>query len=327
MTHVAPRDTPPTPQRPARRPAVLALCAAALAVAALAGTGLAACGGRAAPAASPSSSAAVVAHVNGEAVTRGEVDLTMAMARLSSQSLSYRQALEAVVREHLLRTEAARLGVVASASDVQARVQQVAAGLGGTTALRASLSAAGVSLAGYRQEVADGLLAERLAARKFPHVTPTASQVSAFYRAHRAQLTTPAAVRLAEIVVKTRSSGQAVMDRLKKGYPFADVAQAYSMDPDAASTGGVLGWVETSSLPPALARAAAAARLGVVLHPIEAEGVWHVMKVLGRRAAHTRSLAAARPAIVAELVSERRAAQLQAWLDEARATAHVTTGP
>ena len=317
---------------PARPPVTrlrlaVALCVLALAVSA-AGSVLAACGGSPTPATSPSGSgaAAVVAHVNGEPVTRGEVDLMMAVARLSSQTLTRRQALEAVVRAHLLRAQAARLGVVVTAADVQARLAQVAAGVGGTTALQSSLSAAGVSLAGYRQQVRDGLLAERLAARRFPHVAPSRRQVADFYEAHRAQLTTPAAVRLAEIVVKTRSLADAVVGRLHAGYPFSEVARAYSMDSESAAAGGVLGWVETSSLPPALERVAATARVGVVLRPLLAAGEWHVVKILARRAARTQSLTAARPAIVAELVRERRAALLQAWLDHVRAQAHVTTG-
>ncbi len=320
---MAPCDTPACRRRAARPRVVTALGVLVLVAAALAG-----CGGGPSPATSPSraSAAAVVAHVNGQVVTRGEVDLTVAMASLSSQTLTYRQALEAVIRQHLLRTEAVRLGVVVTAADVQGRLDQVATSLGGSAALQSALSAAGVSLAQYRQEVRDGLLAERLAARKFPHVVPSRRQIGAFYDAHRAQLTTPAAVRLAEIVVKTRSLAEAVIGRLALGYPFAEVARAYSMDSESVAAGGVLGWVETSSLPAALAKAAATARPDVVLHPVKAAGEWHVLKVLGRRAAHTQSLAAARPAIVAELVSERQAALLQAWLVRVRATARVTTG-
>jgi hypothetical protein len=48
--------------------------------------------------------------------------------------------------------------------------------------------------------------------------------------------------------------------------------------------------------------------------------------VLGRRKGYTQSLAVARPAIVAQLKLERRAALLSGWLTRARAVAHVTHG-
>jgi parvulin-like peptidyl-prolyl isomerase len=312
--------------------------AAAVAIAALLALLVAAgCGGSTQPTASPSAgsgspaasagadSGAVAARVDGEAVYRAEVERTLGFSRLSSKSLTYRQALEATVRTHLLRREAARLGISVTDSQVEARLTQVATSLGGTTALQQSLLAVGLTLADYRLELHDGLVSEQLGARKFPTAVPSSAQILAFYRAHRGQLTTPAAVKLAEIVVKTQSLGQAVIDRLRQGYPFSEVARAYSMDSES-DAGGVIGWVTTSSLPPTLTKALATARKGVVIGPVQAVGGWHVLKLLGRRAASVRSLAAARPAIVAQLTSERRAALLEAWLVKARAGAHVQIG-
>jgi len=284
------------------------------------------CGG-ASPAASPSASAtAVVAHVDGEAVTRGEVERAVALSRLSAKTLTFKQALELQIRDHLLRREAARLHVTVADGAVAARLAQVKASVGGLSALQSSLSSVGLSIDSYRQVVRDGLLAQAVAARRFPDAAPSEAQVRAFYRAHRADLTTPAALRLGEIVVKTKSLGQAVRDRLRLGYSFAEVARAYSMNPESAAPGGVLGWVATASLPAPIAHALAAAPRGAVVGPVEAVGVWHVLKVLDRRAAHTRPLAAARPAIVAQLTTQRQAAMLSAWLARARAAAQVTLG-
>ncbi len=278
------------------------------------------------PVASNPDAAVVAARVNGDIVTRAEVERTMSFSRLSSKSLTYRQALEATVRTHLLSAEAARLGISVADADVEARLTQVAASLGGTAALQQSLAGVGLSLADYRQELRAGLLAERLGAAKFPAAVAGRQQALAFYRAHRAQLTTPPAVRLAEIVVKTKSLGEAVIDRLHLGYSFAEVARSYSMDPESIAAGGVLGWIAMPSLPQPLARALARARTGVVVGPISAIGGWHVDEVLGRRRAHTQPFAAARRAIVAQLTLERRAVLLSAWLAKARAAARVTIG-
>ena len=304
----------------------LAAAFAALAVTLI----LAGCGGAsssASPSASAGASAVAVARVDGDAVTRGEVDRAIALSRLSAKTLTAKQALEAEIRNQLLRREAARLSVTVGDDAVAARLAQVEASLGGAAVLQSTLSATGLSLADYRQELRDGLLAEALGARKFPAAGPSQAQILAFYRAHRSELTTPAAVRLAEIVVKTKSLGQAVVDRLHQGYPFGEVARAYSMNPDSADPGGVLGWVEDSSLPQGLGHALTTAPRGKLVGPIEAVGEWHVLKVLGRRPAHTQALASARAAIVAQLTTERRATLLSAWLAKARAAAHVTLGP
>ena len=306
------------------------LCVAALAVLLLA-TGCAAAGdhGAATASASPQASAGaavVVARVNGDLVSKAEVERAISFSRLSAKALTYRKALEATIRRHLLGAEAGRLGVKVAEPDVDARLAQVTTSLGGAAALQQSLAAVGLTSADYRDELRAGLLAERLGSRKFPAAVGTERQVAAFYRSQRAQLTTPAAVRLAEIVVKTQSLGQAVVQRLHKGYSFAEVARSYSMDAEAKAAGGVIGWVTTSSLPAQLRRVLPRARRGLVVGPIQAIGGWHVLKVLGRRRAHTQTLAAARPAIVAQLKLEHRAALLSSWLARARAAAHVTRG-
>jgi parvulin-like peptidyl-prolyl isomerase len=308
----------------------LLLCAAVLAGLLLAsGCAAGSDHGAATASASPpasSGSSEVVARVNGEPVSRAEVEHAISFSRLSAKALTYRQALEATIRRHLLGAEAGRLGVTVAESDVDARLAQVTASLGGSAALQQSLAAVGLTLVDYRDELRAGLLAEQLGSRMFPAAAVSGRQVAAFYRSQRAQLTTPAAVRLAEIVVKTQSLGRAVVDRLHKGYSFAEVARAYSMDRESAEAGGVVGWVTTSSLPPQLTRVLPRARLGLVVGPIQAMGGWHVLKVLGRRQGHTQSLAVARAAIVAQLKLERRAVLLSGWLTKARAAAHVTHG-
>ncbi len=330
------RRSAASPRPRSVRPAIVTALVAAALLAVLVAAG---CGGAAQPTASPTagqsagSTAAsaspdqgvVAARVDGEAVYQSEVERTLGFSRLSSKALTYKQALEATVRTHLLRREAARLGVTVADSQVEARLTQVATSLGGTAALQQSLLAVGLTLSDYRAELHDGLISEQLGARKFPGAVPDSAQVLAFYKAHLGQLTTPAAVKLAEIVVKTRGLGQAVIDRLRQGYPFSEVSRAYSMDPESDS-GGVIGWVNTSSLPPALSRALAKAPKGVVVGPVQAVGGWHVLKLLGRRAASVQPLSSARPAIVAQLSSQRRAALLEAWLVKARATAHVQIG-
>ena len=173
---------------------------------------------------------------------------------------------------------------------------------------------------------ATALLAEKLGARKFPAAVAGRRQALAFYRAHRAQLTTPAAVRLAEIVVKTQSLGQAVIDRLRLGYSFAEVARSYSMDPDSVAPGGVLGWIAVPSLPQPLARALARGADRRRGGPVPAVGGWHVLKVLGRRAG-------AHAAVRRGPAGDRRPAHARApgraavgVAGQARAAAHVTIG-
>jgi peptidyl-prolyl cis-trans isomerase SurA len=119
---------------------------------------------------------------------------------------------------------------------------------------------------GLRREMLVQKLFEREVASK---VSVTDQEVTAFFEANRAQFNrTEDAYRVAQIVITpvreariTNRSGndattpeeaaaksRMVMDRLKAGAPFADVAADFSEDPDSAPRGGDLGYVPVSSL-------------------------------------------------------------------------------
>ena len=278
------------------------------------------------PSASPSGDA-VVARVDGVPILQHEVAETVAASRLTGTALTRRQALDAMVRRRLVEADARRLGVAVPAAEVQARYDQVAQSVGGAQTLAGDLAEAGLTAAAYRAQLAGALLAERLAAREFARVKATPAQAGSYYRSHRAQLTVPAAVDLGDIAVKTQRIAQEVEKRLRQGYPFTATASQLSDDPESKASGGRLGWVRLSSLPPGLARALRGVAVGGLTRPAQAIGGWHVLKLYGRRAAHTYAFSKVRAAIVSELTREARDAALARRLSAARAHAKVVTLP
>jgi len=133
------------------------------------------------PVSSSPSAAVVAARVKRRHRDQSEVEHTIDFSRLSSKALTYRQALEATLRSHLLSQEAARLGVV-----ISRRRRRSAPRTGGRpawAALRRSSNrwrGVGLSLDDYRQELRAGLLAEKLGARKFPAAVAGRQQALAF---------------------------------------------------------------------------------------------------------------------------------------------------
>ena len=119
---------------------------------------------------------------------------------------------------------------------------------------------------GLRREMLVQKLFEREVASK---VAVTDQEVTAFFEANRAQFNrTEDAYRVAQIAItpvrearitnrtgndattpeEAAAKSRMVMDRLKAGAPFADVAADFSEDPDSAPRGGDLGYVPVSSL-------------------------------------------------------------------------------
>ena len=79
-------------------------------------------------------------------------------------------------------------------------------------------------------------------------------EIDAYYAAHRADFDRPAQVRARQIVVADRAAGEQVLNELRRGAAFADVAKRASLSPDAAN-GGDLGFFSKGQMVPAFEQA------------------------------------------------------------------------
>jgi parvulin-like peptidyl-prolyl isomerase len=300
---------------------------AALALILLATAGCGSAGGDAAAGTDGSPVAdAVVATVDGREVRAHEVLQVRAERRFMGETDDAERALDEAVERHLMRREAERLGAAADEAEIGRRMTELESSSGGAAALDGLLEQAGMSREQLRQSVTDGVLREALRDAKYTGVEASAREVAGYYRRNRARLfTRPASVRLGAIQVRTKMVAENAIGRLREGRPFDEVARQFSIDPEARSTGGEMGWVLTSSLPSALRRAVAGAGEGVIRRPVGSGNSWYVLNVEGRRAARVMTLEEVRDRLTTELTQLKRSKALQRWLRAARERATVTT--
>jgi peptidyl-prolyl cis-trans isomerase SurA len=163
---------------------------------------------------------------------------------------------------------------------------------------------------GLRRDLLTQKVFEREVASK---VTVTDQDVAAFFEANRAQFNrTEDAYRIAQVVItpvrdarvanRTNSDAttpqeaaakvQMVMERLKAGAQFADVAADLSEDPETAPRGGDLGFVPLSALqqaPPQLRDAILKGKIGSA-RLVSANGSYSVVVVVGKDPAGQKDL-------------------------------------
>lgn len=80
-----------------------------------------------------------------------------------------------------------------------------------------------------------------------------------------------------------RSFIQNLIDRVRNGESFADLARDFSEDPASGQKGGDLGWFKASQMVKPFADAAFAAKAGDLLGPIETSFGYHAILVQGKR--------------------------------------------
>lgn len=252
------------------------------------------------PTPAPLPGSRIVAVVNGDVISNGDVDNRTRLFALSTGIPLSPEVLDRLkpqitrqlVDERLRMQEAQRRKIVISDQQIANAIRDVAERNHMTfEALRAKLSADGVSQRtlvdqirtqlGWTQVIRDQL-AERGAI--------TDADVEAQQRILEQQVGKPE-FRVGEIFIPiddpantadVQRFAETVISELRAGAPFPVVAAQFSQS-QTALEGGELGWVQLNQLDPAVARLVTEMPPGAVSNPIKVPGGYSIVTLQGKR--------------------------------------------
>ncbi len=178
------------------------------------------------------------------------------------------------------------------------------------------------------QEVADKLqeLKKRVIVEAFlkkkleEQVTISDAELQKFYDQNKDKLKTGDQVRASHILVKSEKEAQDVLDQLKKGGNFEDLARKYSIDA-AKIKGGDLGWFSKGSMIPEFEKVAFAMKEGETSGIVKTKFGYHIIKVTGKRAAGIRPFAEVKDDLKAKLLPEKQQQFFQKLKDDLKKNA------
>lgn len=85
------------------------------------------------------------------------------------------------------------------------------------------------------------------------------------------------------ILVATEEEAKAIIEEIKGGADFAEIAKEKSTDPGSGAEGGDLGWFSVGKMLPEFNDAAYALELKTVSEPVQSEFGYHIIEVLEKR--------------------------------------------
>ncbi len=112
--------------------------------------------------------------------------------------------------------------------------------------------------------------------------------LQAYFEEHKAEFTPPEEIKARHILVKTEAQANKILDEIKAGKDFAELAKKNSIDP-AAAQGGRLGlpdgreWLPRGTFEHSFEEALFKIPKGKVGGPIKTQFGWHILKVEDRR--------------------------------------------
>ncbi len=114
-------------------------------------------------------------------------------------------------------------------------------------------------------------------------ITPEA--IKAEYDKQVAAIPDEDEVHARHILVSTEEDAKAIKAELDAGADFIELAKAKSIEPNAAQSGGDLGYFKRAVMVKPFADAAFAMEVGAISDPVQTQFGWHIIKVEDRRPA------------------------------------------
>jgi len=151
------------------------------------------------------------------------------------------------------------------------------------------------------------------------------ADAQAYYQSHLDQYKTPEQVKTRHILIavakgadaKTdaaaKAKAQDILNQIKAGGNFADLAKKNSDDPGSKDQGGELPMIATSSLDPAYAQAAMALNPGQTSGLVRSSFGYHIIQTESKQTATVKSFADVKASIVEQLQTQKSAAAAQTY--------------
>ena len=295
------------------------------------------------------------AVVNGRAITRDEVEKSYRRTSNPAQPVADEEAttakmgiLDELIMEEILLAKANALKIQVNESDIDAAYAAAKKNIG-DEAYQKELTARTLTTADMRDRLRRELIAQKVLEHEVgAKVIVSDQQVTDFFNANRAQFNLPEdALHLAQIIVTpvrdqqiaNRTGDDAttpeaavakikmLMERLKSGASFRDLAVGYSEDPESAPRGGDLGLIPVSQLrqaPPPLRDAVLGKEAGAV-NVASSNGAYALMLVVAHEQPGQRDLSmpGVRDGITQTLRGRKEQLLRAAYLTSVRSDAQV----
>jgi parvulin-like peptidyl-prolyl isomerase len=258
----------------------------------------------------------IVARVNGEPVTKAELERTLAtLERPDSASEALeRSALQNLIHRRLMLQEAARRNLTLTEKDHDTALSSLRRRFEDLKSFGAWMKERDLDDQSLFETLRDWMLAARVTAALVEEVRVTEQQVEQHYEAHKQDLKTEE-VWIQIIAVKEKTAAEQIQTALRKGEDFGRLAQQRSVGL-RAERGGDAGWVNSETLRPPVREAVSGLKPGEAIGPLQRGEEFLIVRLHERRPGRTKTLDEARPEIESLLLSRVQQDAIQAWLSE-----------
>ena len=214
-----------------------------------------------------------VAVVNGEKIPRKEY-----LARLEEKA-GY-ETLNQLIGETLIRQEAANQGVVVTDEEVLDEFNKIKEQFGSNFEI--ILDQYSMTPEDLLQSIRINMIVVAISTKGF---VIEDEDIEKYFYDNQELFNVPEQIRASHILLDTQEQADDIMERLRDGEDFADLAWRYSQDTGSYENGGDLGYFARGTLDAEFENASFAADIDELVGPIYNDYGYHIIKVTDKQPA------------------------------------------
>lgn len=292
----------------------------------------------------------IVAKVNSEVITKSELERAKVALRqelqqqFQGQTLQLQAAyaerekdlLRELIDQALLLQRARDMNINVD-TEVIKRLDRIRKDMGLNTLddLERAIAAQGASFEDFKTSIKNNLMTQQVIGREVgSRLQITQDRIKKFYEENKQKLERPEQVRIREILVSTEGKEGAgleaaekktkeVLEKIRKGGNFAELAQQYSDGSTAKSAGGDIGYFRRGQMAKEIENVAFSLKKGEVSEPIRTRFGLLLIKVEEKDEAGIPPLAAVEPEIQETLYLQDVQPALRQFLTRLREEAYI----
>ncbi|MCB0412143.1 MAG: peptidyl-prolyl cis-trans isomerase [Bdellovibrionales bacterium] len=265
----------------------------------------------------------VVIKVNDESLTAKEFAEALAERLRVYDALTVkdqkvvRRIKEAVTNDFIVQkismSYARANNIMVKNEDLEAEVNFVRASFPDDLSFRKSLAEQGLSVKEWTERIKGSIL-EKLVIRKISESIPDLSndELKSFYEANKDLFKRPEQFRLNQIVLKSENDADQIIDELKKGRKFEELAREYSITPEA-ELGVDLGWIERGTYE--VFDEASKMPVGQRSKTLKSPHGYHIIELRGKRPEIVLPFEEVKEKIKRRILEKKQQASYSQWLE------------
>lgn len=140
-------------------------------------------------------------------------------------------------------------------------------------------------------------------------------EIRDYYEKNKKDFAPVSHVKLSHILVNTEEEAQKVLERLKKGEDFAQIAKKSSIDTVSAKKGGDLGFFSKGEIPPEFRIAAVRLKTGEVSEPIKTKSGYEIIKITDKKVGQVIEFDKIKNLISQNLLAEKQKESFDSYIE------------